>query len=152
MRTTTVAGSALAALVLSTPLHAQLVRADVVVRSGPVSGHVVINEPPHHHRPVVVYERPARVIVVERFRAHDHHRNWKRLGYREVTVYEVGGRYYDRYDRKRGGRKIVVYERGGRYYRDCDECSRSERRRDDDYRKRDAKHDRHHDGKHDRRR
>lgn len=154
MRTSIVAGSALAAslaaFAVAAPLQAQLVRADVVVRSGPVRGHVVIDDGYSTYRrpPVVVYERPARVIVVERFRNRGEWRRWKRHGYQQISLYYVDGRYYDR--GRSGAREVVVYERNGHYYRDCDDdrYDRNRRRDDDHYRDRDR--DRHHDRDHDR--
>ena len=159
MRTSIVAGAALAAFVIAAPLHAQVVSADVVLRAGPVRGHVVVNDPVYHRPPVVVHERPARIIVVERSRHPGLHRGWQRRGYRQMTVYYVDGRYYDRYDHRRPGmRKIVVYERNGRYYRDWDDRDRKDRdrydreRRDrDDYRDRDRDQGRHRHGDTDRR-
>lgn len=125
MKTSIVAGPLLAALSLVAPLHGQQVAADVVVRSGPVAGHVVIGDGYSTYRRQVVYRRaPARVIVVERMRQHRHHhaRQWRRYGYRPVTLYYVDGRYYDRYVRGRQEvREIVVYERDGRFYRECDD-------------------------------
>jgi hypothetical protein len=125
MKTSIVAGSLLAALSLVAPLHGQQVAADVVVRSGPVAGHVVIGDRYSTYRRPVVYRRePARVIVVERVRQHrnQHARQWRRYGYRPVTLYYVDGRYYDRYVRGRHDvREIVVYERDGRFYREGDD-------------------------------
>jgi hypothetical protein len=125
MKTSIVAGSLLAALSLVAPLHGQQVAADVVVRSGPVAGHVVIGDRYSTYRRPVVYRRsPARVIVVERVIQRDHHhaRQWRRYGYRPVTLYYVDGRYYDRYVRGwRDMREVVVYERDGRFYRECDD-------------------------------
>ena len=66
MKTSIVAGSLLAALSLAAPLRAQQVAADVVLRSGPVAGHVVIGDGYSTYRRPVVYRAPARVIVVER--------------------------------------------------------------------------------------
>ena len=147
MRTTIVAGSALAALALAAPLYGQ-VSADVIVRTGPVRGHVAINEgySTYRHaepRPVVVYERPVRVIVVKRFHSKKYYRNWKRYGYRPVTLYYDDGRYYDRRDDRHPGlREVVVYEHDGHYYRDYDD--RDHRRHDHDG-DRDDYRDRHHD-------
>jgi hypothetical protein len=126
MKTSIVAGSLLAALSLVAPLHSQQVAADVVVWSGPVAGHVVIGDGYSTYRRPVVYRRaPARrVIVVERVsqRRHHHARQWRRDGYRPVTLYYVDGRYYDRYVRGRQDmREVVVYERDGRFYRECDD-------------------------------
>lgn len=139
MRTGILAGSFLAGLTLiAAPLHAQRVSAEVLVRGGPVAGHVVVGDryPAYHQRElyrrhpgrrVIVAERyQPRVIVVERF---DRHRgkHWKRdkywkRGYRVVTVYYADGRYYDRFDPYHPRfREVIVYERGGRFYRDTDE-------------------------------
>lgn len=131
MKTSAIAGSLLAGLVLIvSPLHSQQVSGDVAVRGGPVAGHVVLGEGySTYHRPTPVYRRPParrvvveryspRVIVVERFRHHQE-KYWKRNGYRQVVVYYLGGRFYDRLDSRHPGvREVVVYERNGRFYRD----------------------------------
>ncbi len=123
MKTSTLAWSLVAALALiATPLHAQHVSAEVVVRGGPVDGRVVVDDGySSYRRPArrVVVERYApRVIRVERFRQ-SHGKHWRRKGYREVIVYYIDGRYYDRngwgYPR---AHEIVVFERDGRFYRD----------------------------------
>jgi hypothetical protein len=128
-----VAWSFIAGLVATAaPLHAQRVEAGVVVRSGPVAGHVVIRvgystyrRPPA--RRVVVVERP-RIVAVERVHRHRSHKHWVRRGYRPVTLYYWDGRYYDRrVGHRHGVRTIVVWERDGRFYHDCDD----ERRWDD---------------------
>jgi hypothetical protein len=122
MKTSTLAGLFLASLALiATPLNGQQVSADVVVRSGPVAGRVIIQDEysrrPPARRVVVVKRYAPRLIVVERFR-HNHGKHWKRNGYRPVVVYYVDGRYYDRIERRHPRvREIVVYERDGRYYR-----------------------------------
>jgi hypothetical protein len=159
MKTSIVAGSLLTALSLAGPLAAQQVAADVVVRSGPVAGHVVIgNEYSTYRRPVVYRRAPERVIVVERIaprvlvverlhhRKHFHGRNWRAQGFRPVVVYYREGRYYDRYVRGWPTmREVVVYERNGRLYQDCDDRGhdddhdRYDRDRDD----RDREYDRH---------
>jgi hypothetical protein len=138
MRTSAVAWSLLAGL-LSTaaPLYAQRVEAGVVVRSGPVAGHVVIRDRySTYRRPtarrVVVVERP-RIVGVERVHRHRAARHWSRRGYRPVTVYYWDGRYYDRWaGHRHGARTIVVWERDGRYYHDCDDDRHWDR--DDDHR------------------
>jgi len=138
MRTSAVALSLIAGL-LSTavPLHAQRVEAGVVVRSGPVAGHVVIRDGySTYRRPtarrVIVVERP-RLVVVERVHRHRPAKHWSRRGYRPVTLYYWDGRYYDRWVAHRHGvRTIVVWERNGRYYHDCDDEHRWDR--DDDHR------------------
>lgn len=133
MKTSIIAGSLLTALTLTVPLHAQQVAADVVLRSGPVAGHVVIGNGYSTYRRPVVYRAPARVIVVEHVVprvvivervAHRHHRlarTWRQHGYRQVVVYYRDGRYYDRYVRGWPEmREVVVYERNGRLYREWD--------------------------------
>jgi hypothetical protein len=135
MNATVFAGSLLTGLMLTTPVSAQQVAANVYVRGGPVSGHVIVENGYSTYRrpPVVEYRRPEsrRVVVVERYAPRAivvervrHHRNagyWIHRGYRPVTLYYINGRYYDRWDGGRGVREIVVYERGGRYYDACDD-------------------------------
>ena len=131
-----VAGSLLATLLAAAPATAQNVAADVLVRSGPVAGRVVIgNGYSTYRRPVVVERRPAarrvvvveryapRVIVVERVHSHRFSRAWARHGYRPVALYYVDGRYYDRWsERWPRAVEVVVYQRGDRYYvSDCEE-------------------------------
>jgi hypothetical protein len=124
MNTSIVAGSLLAALSLVGPLHGQQVAADVVLRSGPVAGRVVIGDGYSTYRRPVVYRRaPARIIVVERVHRR-YHRNahWRKHGFRQIVVYYRDGRYYDR-DVRGWPRmqEVVVYERDGRFYRECDD-------------------------------
>lgn len=116
-----VAGTAATLALCAVPLQAQTtVEGGVVVRSGPVTAGVDVGSPP----PTVVYTEPVReVIVVERM--HVPRGNaygwWRKHGYRQVTVYYDGDRYYSRrYDRHPGLRAIVVYEREGRYYQEED--------------------------------
>jgi len=137
MKTSIVAGSLLAALSLVAPLQAQRVAADVVVRSGPVAGRVVIADGYSSYRRPVVYRRaPARVIVVERVYHRQRHLDWRKQGYRQVVVYYQDGQFYDR--AWPGAREVTVYERDGRYYSDCnDDHGRSDR-----YDRRDRDHDR----------
>jgi hypothetical protein len=138
MRTSAVTWSLIAGLLsAAVPLHAQRVEAGVVVRSGPVAGHVVIRDGystyrrdgySTYRRPtarrVVVVERP-RIVVVERVHRHRPVKHWTRRGYHPVTLYYWDGRYYDRWDGHRHAvRTIVVWERDGRYYHDCDEDGR----------------------------
>jgi hypothetical protein len=124
MHASIVAGSLIAALSLVTPLHGQQVTAQVIVRSGPVAGHVVVGDGYSSYRRPVVYRRaPARVVVVERV-ARRHHRHAFGRGnkYRRVTLWYYDGRYYDRAVRDWPGmREVIVYERDGRYYDDCDD-------------------------------
>ncbi len=143
-----VAGSLLAGLIAAaSPAAAQDVTADVVFRSGPLAGRVIVGDrySTYYRAPVVVHRRPVarrvvlverytpRVVVVERVYRHRSPRAWARLGYRPVTLYYIDGRYFDR--RAEGwarAREVVVYERSGRFYSD-------QRDRPDD-------HDRHHRG------
>jgi hypothetical protein len=139
------AGSLLSGLVLAAPLSAQQVAANVFVRGGPVSGHVIVENGYSTYRrpPAVVYRNPQarrvvvveryapRVIVVERSRRHKRSKYWIRHGYRPVTLYYVNGRYYDRWYGDRGVREVVVYERDGRFYDSCDD-DRDYDRRDND--------------------
>jgi hypothetical protein len=138
-----VGATALALAMFASPAQAQTVQAGVVVRSGPVRGHVVVGEP----APVVVYREPVRrvvvveryhprTIVVERIRERRHRGWWRRHGYAVTTVYydDDGDRYYNRrmYGR-RGLREVAVYERDGRYYRvDRDDDDRHDDRNWDD--------------------
>lgn len=128
------AGSLLSGLVITAPLGAQQIAANVFVRGGPVAGHVVVENGystyrhPDARRVVIVERRQPRVIVVapkaivvERAQAHRHREYWVRRGYRPVTLYYANGRYYDRWVGGRGVREIVVYERQGRYVDPCDD-------------------------------
>ncbi len=56
----------------------------------------------------------AEVVVVERIRGRN--RWWKRSGYRVITVYSDGARFYRRPFGRTILGEVVVYERGGRYY------------------------------------
>ncbi|NNG16178.1 MAG: hypothetical protein HKM89_06815 [Gemmatimonadales bacterium] len=135
---------ALAALLIAAPgtAEGQRVSADVVVRSGPVRGRVVIGDRPYAYR----YDldrrwyghryapRHLRVhrIHVPRGRAHGW---WKRHGYRPMKVYYHAGRFYHRHDfryLKRRGlrlRPVVVWQRGGRLYRPVRGIRRADRHR-----------------------
>ncbi len=140
MKASVIAGSLLSGLVLvASPLQGQQVSADVVIRSGPVAGHVVVGDGYSTYRrpPVVVYRRPPvrrvvvverhapQILVVERVHRHKSARHWKRHGFRPVTLYYVDGRYYDRWaGHGRQVREVVVYERGGQYYHECDDDHR----------------------------
>ena len=134
MKTSTLAWSLAASLAFAVaPLHAQHVSGEVVVRGGPVAGRVVVDDGySSYRRPArrVVVERYApRVVRVERFR-HRHGKHWRRSGYREVIVYYIDGRYYDRagWDHPRA-HEVIVYERDGRFYSD----DRDRGDRDDKY-------------------
>lgn len=107
---------ALALGLTTVPVRAQTtVEGGVVIHSGPVTGHVEVGSPP----PVVVYRPEREVIVVEHVhRTHGRgHGWWKKHGYRAVTVYYDGSRYYGRRLERPGLRAVVVYESRGRYYR-----------------------------------
>jgi hypothetical protein len=100
----------------------------VVVQSGPVTGHVVVASP----APAGYREPVRRVIMVERVRMpRGHAYGWRRQhGYRAVTVYYDGRRYYTRRIVRPGIRAVIVYERSGRYYV-VDDDDRGERHRYD---------------------
>lgn len=120
-----VGGIALGILLAAGPAHAQVVQAGVVIRSGPVTGHVVVARP----RAAVIYREPPRHVVVHRYapravvveRVYLPRRRtygwWRGYGYRPVVVYYEGGRYYNRRFDGRRVRRIEVFERGGHYYR-----------------------------------
>jgi hypothetical protein len=120
-----VGGLAFGILLAAAPASAQVVQAGVVIRSGPVYGHVIVGEP----AAAVVYPMPRRVVVVERYappvvvveRVYAPRGYalgwWRRYGYRPVVVYYGGGRYYQRWFDGRPLRQFEVYERNGRYYR-----------------------------------
>jgi hypothetical protein len=104
MKTSIAVGTMAIGLALAArPAQAQMVQAGVVIRSGPVYGHVVVGQP----APVVVYrEPPRRVIVAHPYRP------------RVIVLYYDGVHYYDRWFSGRPGlRRVAVYQRGGRYYR-----------------------------------
>jgi hypothetical protein len=75
---------------------------------------VVVVPPPR----AVRHDAGRDVIVVER--THVPKGNaygwWKKHGYREVTVYYDGSRYYGRRLELAGIRAVVVYQREGKYY------------------------------------
>ena len=120
------------ALAMTAPLTAQTtVHGSVVVHSGPVDGQVEVRRRPA--RRVIV--QPRDVIVVERVQAR--HGWWKKHGYRMVTVYSDGHRYYLRRFARPYLRPVIVYERGGRYYIGESHWKRKHRdhdRHDDRYR------------------
>ena len=70
-------------------------------------------EPPRKTT-IVVPQRE--MVVIERVRAR--HGWWTQPGYRVITVYYDGGRFYRRPFDRRPLRKVVVYQRAGRYYID----------------------------------
>jgi hypothetical protein len=74
---------------------------------------VVVTPPPR-----AVRREPVReVIVVERAHVPKGHAYgwWKQHGYREVTVYYDGTRYFGR-RHESGLREVIVYQREGKYY------------------------------------
>jgi hypothetical protein len=119
-----IAGLALG--LIAAPLAAQTtVEAAVVVQSG----RRVEDRSPR----VTGHDRE--VIVVERIRGRGVW--WKRHGYRTITVYYGGGRFYRRPFARAALRRIVVYERAGRYLLAEDQWQRyhqdtRDRDRDDD--------------------
>jgi len=85
-------------------------------------------EPPpvetRRRAPVIVHRRE--ILVIEGVRAR--HGWWNRPGYRVITVYYDGGRFYRHPFDRRPFRKVAVYERGGRYYVDQVTWRRDHRR------------------------
>ena len=84
------------------PARAQTtVQGEVLIHSGPVTG-----------------QAEREVIVIERARVPRGHAYgwWKKHGYRAVTVYYDGSRYYSRRVVRPGLRAVVVYERKGQYF------------------------------------
>jgi hypothetical protein len=71
---------------------------------------VVVTPPPR------TMQREA--IVVERTHVPKGHAYgwWKQHGYREVTVYSDGTRYYSGESAPKGFRAVTVYQREGKYY------------------------------------
>ena len=123
MKTSMLAWSLVAALAcVAAPLQAQRVSAQVIVRGGPVSGRVTVDDgSSSHRRPmrrVAVQRYVPRVVRVERVR-HHHVRHWRLNGYRQVVV-DYGRRPLLRPNRRDypGAYEVVVYERNGRFYRD----------------------------------
>jgi hypothetical protein len=90
---------------IAAPLSAQTtVEGSVIIQSGPNTG---------------LADRARRtmgaeVVVVERIRGR--YGWWKKSGYRVITVYSDGSRFYRRPFGRTVLGKVVVYERGGRYY------------------------------------
>ena len=74
---------------------------------------VVVVPPPRADR----HDVRRDVIVVERTHVPrgNAHGWWKKHGYREVTVYSDGSRYYGRRLESPGVRAVVVYQREGKY-------------------------------------
>jgi hypothetical protein len=86
------------------------------------------------------------VIVVEKIRGRGGW--WRQQGYRVITVYYDGARFYRRPLGRAALRKVVVYEWGGRYFVDEREWKRNHY--DDFDRDHDRDHDRDQDTDHDR--
>jgi hypothetical protein len=83
----------------------------------------------------------AEVVVVERVRGR--HRWWKRSGYRVITVYSDGSRFYRRPFGRTILSEVVVYERGGRYYINDEQWKRHRYGHDDRYGRGDRRDDDH---------
>jgi hypothetical protein len=116
---------------IAAPLAAQTTTQRAAeILSGPDAGRPA----PGRVTTVIVPQRE--VIVVERVRGK--HGWWKKRGYRVITVYYDGRRFYRRPFARAALRRVVVYERAGRYYVDEDHWKRKHRHHDrDDDRKRD---------------
>ena len=116
-----IAGVALS--LIAAPLTAQTtVEGAVIIRSGPRDGQVA-------RRAATVIRTDRNVIVVKRL-APRRVGWWKKHGYRVVTVYHDGHRYYLRRFAWPNLRPVIVYERGGRYYIGEDHAKRKHRQYD----------------------
>ena len=75
---------------------------------------VVVTPPPRAER----REHARQVIMVERTHVPKGHAYgwWKQHGYREVTVYYDGTRYYSGEVATKGFQAVIVYQREGKYY------------------------------------
>jgi hypothetical protein len=73
----------------------------------------------------------AEVVVVERIKGR--HRWWKKSGYRVITVYSDGERFYRRPFGRTILHRVDVYERGGRLYINDDQWRRHRHGDDDRY-------------------
>lgn len=82
--------------------------------SARASTHAEVGSP----RPVAARRESRDVIVVERTHVPKGKAYgwWKKNGYREVTVYYDGARYYSRRVDGTSIRAVVVYQREGKYY------------------------------------
>lgn len=146
---------ALALMLAASPAAAQDVRADVRIRTGPVTGRVVIGDDRHappparvivvdrgreRGREIVDYRGSNRIIIVDRDRGHSaraHGKHYKR----HVRAYwdPRSERFY--FERWRPGlREVLLCEHGNKYHllesgRD-DRWYRDDRRDHDDYRNR----------------
>ena len=84
---------------------------------------VVVTPPPRAER----REHARQVIMVERTHVPKGHAYgwWKQHGYREVTVYHDGTRYYSREVATTGLRAVIVYQREGKYFMPDEDGERS---------------------------
>jgi hypothetical protein len=118
----------IAALILgltAAPVRAQTtVERAAEILNAPVAGHPEVRTPPV--RDVIVIER----IHVPKRHAHGW---WKRHGYRTVTVYYDGHRYYARRVARPGLRAIIVYHSKGRYYLGAEHDDRDRHGHDGDH-------------------
>ena len=73
----------------------------------------------------------AEVVVVERIPGR--HRWWRKSGYRVITVYSDGTRFYRRPFGRTVLHRVDVYERGGHYYINDDQWQRHRHGDDDRY-------------------
>jgi hypothetical protein len=116
-----VGGIPLLLLLAAVPARAQTtVDGSVVIHSGPGNDEVA---PPAREtmREVIVVERTH----VPRGKAHGW---WKKHGYRPVTLYYDGSRYYGRRIAHPGIRAVIVYQRGAQYFLGDEDGERSDRK------------------------
>ena len=125
MKGSTSAGciAVLALSLIAAPLPAQTtVEGAVIIRSGSGDGQVA-------RRAATVIRTDRNVIVVNRV-APRRAGWWKKHGYRVVTVYSDGHRFYLRRFAWPNLRPVIVYVRGGRYYIDENHWKRKHRDHD----------------------
>lgn len=126
----------LATAVVSAPLAAQVIEADVSVRSGPVDARVHIDDGYSSYRYPVVVRRPGPVVIVYReYVPRGRSMNWYRKhGFRPVRMYWYHGQYYYRPWRP-GMFEVIIFERGGRHFwmDERDDWHRYRGRNDRDY-------------------
>ncbi len=132
----TLVSALLATAVVSAPLAAQEIEADIAVRSGPVDARVHIDDGYSSYRYPVVARRPGPVVIVYRHygpRGRSIGR-YRKHGFRPVRLYWYRGQYYYRPWRA-GMYEVIIFERSGRHYwmDERDDWRRYRGRQDRDY-------------------
>ena len=127
----------MAALTAPPIAAAQRIVADIGIRQGLITGHIVLGDPVRH-QPRGGYlvesrqydDRRYHAITV--YSAHHGHGWYRHHGYRDTRLWFDAGRdaWYDRRDDRYPGtlREVAVFEFDGRYYLDDSRDGRSSRR------------------------